>query len=78
MLKLGHSISHERGGYRCCLYRQTNDGQIIFGRGLTAFIHNSSYQLETIKVYEDGLIGCWGLVDLDGFKQNVRQGQVVT
>lgn len=41
-------------------------------------MYNSSYQLETIKVYEDGLIGCWGLVDLDGFKQNVPQGQVVT
>ena len=60
------------------IYRKTQDGQIIFGKGLPAFIHNGDYHQEIIEVYADGLINCWQLVDLDGFKQKVREGWVVT
>ena len=60
------------------IYRKARDGQIIFGKGLPAFIHNGSYHQVTIKVYADGLIDCWQLVDLDGFKQKVRAGWIVT
>ncbi|HEY0605339.1 MAG TPA: hypothetical protein VGD58_20630 [Herpetosiphonaceae bacterium] len=60
------------------IYRKTKDGQIILGKGLPAFIHNGNYHQVTIKVYADGLIDCWQLVDLDGFKQKIREGWVVT
>ncbi|HEY0738181.1 MAG TPA: hypothetical protein VGD69_24905 [Herpetosiphonaceae bacterium] len=60
------------------IYRKTQDGQIIFGKGLPAFIHNGNYHQVTIKIYADGLIDCWQLVDIVGFKQKVREGWVVT
>jgi len=43
-----------------------------------AFIRNGWYFVSEIKVYQDGMIDCWDLVDFEGFKQKIMQGWVVT
>jgi hypothetical protein len=44
-----------------------------------AFIHNGgTFFLTEIKIYKDGMIDCWGLVNFEEFKQKVAQGWVVT
>lgn len=60
------------------IYRELEDGTMVKGIGLPAFIHNLSYYLVTIKIYEDGVIDCWGEVDLEGFVQKIESGWVVT
>lgn len=59
-------------------YRTTVDGARIDGVAGPAFIHNGDYYLTDIKVYRDGLIDCWGLVDFATFREKVRSGWVVT
>ena len=54
------------------------DGKIIKGVLYAAFIHNFNFHLTDIKVYEDGMIDCWGLVDFEGFKEKVKSGWVRT
>src|ERR1044072_7957301 len=54
------------------------DGERINGVFFLAFIHNGNYHLSPVSVYQDEMIDCWGLVDLDGFKKKVRSGWVVT
>jgi hypothetical protein len=42
---------------------------------LHAFIHNGDrYYIAAIKVYQDGMIDCWGLLDFAGFRQKVAEG----
>ncbi|MCK5727422.1 MAG: hypothetical protein KAH22_11440 [Thiotrichaceae bacterium] len=60
------------------IYRLGKNKEIIKGIGLPAFIHNSDYHQVLIKIYEDGLIDCWELVDFEGFKKKVESGWVVT
>ncbi|WP_293329991.1 hypothetical protein [Microcoleus sp. CAWBG58] len=60
------------------IYRNGANGEIIRGQGLSAFIHNVNYHETIIKVFEDGKIDCWGLVDFEEFKTKVAQGWVVT
>lgn len=48
------------------------------GTYLQAFIHNGDYFLTEIKIYADGKVDCWELVDFEAFKQKVRSGWVVT
>jgi putative nucleotidyltransferase with HDIG domain len=48
------------------------------GLAIPAFIHNMQYHYAPVAVYGDGLIDCWELVDLDMFRQKLRQGWVVT
>jgi hypothetical protein len=54
------------------------DGIEIPGMYTHAFIHNGSYFVSEIRVYQDGIIDCWDLVDFEGFKQKIVQGWVVT
>ncbi|MGC4047482.1 MAG: hypothetical protein QM758_27110 [Armatimonas sp.] len=54
------------------------EGRQIDGVFCLAFIHNWEYHLTPISVYHDGMIDCWGLVDLDGFREKVHSGWVVT
>jgi hypothetical protein len=54
------------------------DGKEIPGLFHEAFIHNGDYQLTQIEVYQDGMIDCWGLGDIEEFKQHVARGWVVT
>ena len=51
----------------------------IPGRITHSFIHNGDwYILAEIKVYQDGMIDCWDLVNFEEFKQKVAEGWVVT
>jgi hypothetical protein len=54
------------------------NGIEIPGTWLHAFIHNGDYFLTEICIYKDGKIDCWGLVDLEGFKEKLESGWVVT
>jgi hypothetical protein len=60
------------------IYRNGANGEIIRGKGLSAFIHNGDYYETIIGVFEDGTIDCWGLVNFEEFKNKVSQGWVVT
>jgi len=60
------------------IYRESDNGEIIKGIGLPAFIHNFQYHLVLIKVYEDGVIDCWGKLNFDEFVEKVNSGWVVT
>jgi hypothetical protein len=42
------------------------------------FIRNVQYHYSPLTVYADGLIDCWGCVDLNLFRQKVKQGWVAT
>ncbi|MCX7747927.1 MAG: hypothetical protein N2645_13720 [Clostridia bacterium] len=57
------------------VYRKDN-GEIIIGQSLKAFIHNGAHFLIDLKVYKDGMIDCWGLVSLEEFIEKVRSGWV--
>jgi ribA/ribD-fused uncharacterized protein len=60
-------------------YRVLDDGERIEGTWRPIFIHNGgTYFLTELKIYADGLIDCWELVDLDGFAAKVRSGWVAT
>ena len=59
-------------------YRILDDGERIEGTWRHVFIKNGPYHLADLKVYADGLIDCWGLVDIDGFREKVREGWVAT
>ncbi|UWQ00724.1 hypothetical protein K3X44_09290 [Aliiroseovarius crassostreae] len=50
----------------------------IKGVSFPAIIHNGSYFLADIGVYEDGIVDCWGGVDLKLFKKKVSSGWVKT
>lgn len=43
-----------------------------------AFIHNWDYHLTEIRIFADGSVDCWGVVDFEGFVRKVRDGWVVT
>ena len=60
------------------IYRELENGEIVKGIGLPAFIHNVSYHCVLIKIYQDGVIDCWEQVDFEGFVEKVRCGWVVT
>jgi hypothetical protein len=60
------------------IYRNGANGQIIRGKGLSAFIHNLNYYETIIGVFEDGTIDCWGVIDFEEFKTKVAEGWVVT
>lgn len=47
------------------------------GVAFPAFIHNVQYHYIDISVYSDGLIHCWGCVDVGVFRQKIREGWVV-
>jgi hypothetical protein len=65
-------------GRRSQIYREQEDKQIP-GISLQAFIHNGpAYYLTDIMVYRDGMVDCWGLIDLDEFKDKVASSWVVT
>lgn len=48
------------------------------GFAVPTFIHNGSYHLSKIEVYEDGAIDCWGFLDLDLFRKKAKSGWVAT
>lgn len=54
------------------------DGERIEGSWRHVFIENGNYFLADLKVYADGMIDCWGLVDLATFREKVAEGWVAT
>ncbi|HEX6800630.1 MAG TPA: NADAR family protein [Ktedonobacterales bacterium] len=55
------------------------DGERVEGSWRHVFINNGGlYFLADLKVYADGMIDCWGLVDLATFRQKVASGWVAT
>jgi hypothetical protein len=60
------------------IYRNGENGEIIRGKGLSAFIHNVDYHETIIGVFEDGMIDCWEWVNFEEFKTKVAEGWVVT
>lgn len=83
-------ISHGRYGvgqfhvptHHTPFYNKTyrvKDGQMIADAFLHAFVNNGHYYLTEVKIYKDGLIdiGDFRPIDLDGFKEKVRQGRLV-
>ena len=60
------------------IYRNGANGEIIRGKGLSAFIHNWHYYETIIGVFEDGTIDCWEWVNFEEFKTKVAEGWVVT
>lgn len=59
------------------IYREEK-GKKIFGKSRLVFIHNLEYHLTEIKIYKDGKIDCWGLVDFEEFKEKIKNGWVKT
>lgn len=48
------------------------------GVSFPAIIHNGSYFLSDLYIYEDGVVDCWGGVDLNLFREKVSSGWVKT
>jgi predicted NAD-dependent protein-ADP-ribosyltransferase YbiA (DUF1768 family) len=60
-------------------YRILDDGEHIEGTWRHIFIKNGpTYFLTDLKIYADGMIDCWGLVDIDEFRDKLRTGWVAT
>jgi hypothetical protein len=51
--------------------------KVVEGLVLPVVIHNSSYFFINMPVYADGLVDCWGMVDLPLFRDKLRRGWVV-
>jgi hypothetical protein len=66
---------HQPWWYQELTYRDA-DGVRVPGVTLPAFIHNRHFYLTTLKVYQDGVIDCWGLMTFEDFKQKVAEGWV--
>lgn len=58
--------------------QRVEDGQRIEGIARPVFIHNFSYHLTDLLVFADGAINCWDWVDLDGLREKLESGWVVT
>ncbi|MFI0411854.1 NADAR family protein [Actinomadura sp. 3N508] len=54
------------------------DGRRVEGVARPIFIHNFSYHLTDLLVFADGAINCWDWVDLDGLREKLESGWVVT
>jgi predicted NAD-dependent protein-ADP-ribosyltransferase YbiA (DUF1768 family) len=60
-------------------YRTLDDGERVEGTWRHAFINNGGlYFLTDLKIYTDGLIDCWGLVNIDEFREKLRIGWIAT
>ncbi|MBO2460414.1 NADAR family protein [Actinomadura violacea] len=57
---------------------RVEDGRRIEGVTRPIFIHNFSYHLTNLLVFADGAINCWEWVDLDGLREKLECGWVVT
>jgi len=50
----------------------------IEGVTIPGIVKNGSYFYNQMAIYEDGMITCWKLVDLDGFQEALNSSWVVT
>lgn len=51
--------------------------QLVEGIDIPGIIHNSSYFLSRLAVYENGTVSCWHRCDLKEFEEELKQGWVV-
>lgn len=51
--------------------------ETIAGLSVPGIIKNGSYHFTDLQVYRDGLVYCWGMVDLEIFKQKINANWVV-
>lgn len=58
------------------LTRRSSKG--VKGISFPAIIHNMNYHLVDLGVFEDGVVECWGGVDLDLFRKKIANGWVKT
>lgn len=49
----------------------------VEGVRIPGIIHNNNYFFINLDVYEDGMVNCWELVDLDLLKQKIYQNWLV-
>lgn len=49
----------------------------VEGTQIPGIIHNMQYFYINLDVYEDGMMNCWELVDLDGLKEKLEIGWLV-
>jgi hypothetical protein len=57
--------------------RRNNLGEVIPYKSFDGFIKNGEHVYFTkFAVYADGIINCWGEVDIEGFKQKIKEGWV--
>ena len=62
------------------IYRKQGDWYVP-GIVIPAFIHNGTYFLVGLRVYQDGMVDDWGLgavMPLDKFKREARRGWIAT
>lgn len=52
--------------------------QKVEGVTVPGIIHNSSYFLVNLGIYEDGTVSCWDKCDLDRFCEKLKKGWVVS
>jgi hypothetical protein len=60
------------------VYDQPKYGPPVKGLALPIFIHNSTYFLDTLDIYADGVAECWGLVRIDDLQAKVDSGWITT
>lgn len=59
------------------IYR-IEDGKMIIGKTIPVFIENAGLHLTDLKIYQDGMIDCWRMVTLEGLKDLIKSGWIVT
>lgn len=52
--------------------------KIVEGTRVPGIIKNMQFHYVNIDVYEDGMVNCWELVDLDGLKEKINTNWLVT
>jgi len=50
--------------------------EVIYGESRYVYIKNLGYHLTELKVYADGMIDCWGLMDFEEFEQKLNEGWI--
>jgi hypothetical protein len=60
------------------LYKDSRRADPIHGIALPIFIHNGTYFLETLDIYEDGVVECWEIVRIDDLEDKVMQDWVAS
>jgi hypothetical protein len=58
------------------IYQNKDKSDRVRGFDIPIFIHNGNYYLVSLELYEDGLVHCWELIELDRLPQKVSQGWV--
>lgn len=59
------------------LRRKSNSNDFMKSKDIKGFIQNGEHIFSTtFTIFEDGMIYCWELVNIDGFKEKIKNGWV--